>query len=104
MGLIDAYVNDDIIITGRGSTDGYGAYDHTGTVTVTRARVVEKSGIRKGADGTDWLYAYKVYLSPSDTVALHDKITFNSTDYEIRDLEKHDDINGTFDHWVAYVG
>jgi hypothetical protein len=104
VGLVDAYTNDAITITPRGSLQGDGTYDLSGTAVSTRARVVVKSGVRKDADGKEWMYRFKVYLRAGESIALQDQITFGGSTYRVREVEERDGLDGNLDHYVVYCG
>ena len=88
MGNVDAYFLDEVTITGRGALEKAGTYDEGGETQKVRARVVEKSGVRKTIDGAEWMYTHKIYFRSSVTIALQDEITYKGINYEARDIEK----------------
>lgn len=104
MGLITAYATDAIVITPKGALQGSGMYDYSGSPVSTYARVSVKSGIRKDADGKDWMYRFHVWFKSTETITLQDQITFNGQTFEVRELIERDDITGILDHYEAYCG
>lgn len=104
MGLTTAYSTDAITITPKGSLGGDARYDYSGATVSTYARVSVTSGVRKDANGKDWMYKFRVWFKPTETIALQDKITFNGTSYIVKELMERDDIMGTLDHYEAYCG
>jgi hypothetical protein len=104
MGLITAYATDAITITPKGTLGGDSRYAYDGSTVSTYARVSVKSGVRKDENGKDWMYRFRVWLKPTETVALQDKITFNGTTYIVKELFERDDITGTLDHYEVYCG
>lgn len=104
MGLVDAYTTDDVTITSKGTLGGDGAYDWDGASKSVKARVEHKSGVRKSGDGKEWVYTLKIYFRGDATIALQDRVTFDGSNYTVKDLDSFDGLDGKLDHYVAYCG
>lgn len=104
MGIVTAYATDAITITPKGTLQGSGTYAYDGSPVSTFARVSVTSGVRKDANGKEWVYRFRVWFKSTETIALQDKITFGAKTYIVKDLIEQDDITGTLDHYEGYCG
>ena len=93
MGLIDAYAQDAITITPKGTADADGTYDFDGTAVVTTARVVNKTGLIRRENGREITYTKTAFLKPDDTVTVGDKITILTIAHEVLEVYPIEDIS-----------
>lgn len=103
MSLIETLVADSITITPKGTLGADGRRQFDGTAVTTTARVTDFSGVLRPDTGREVTYDRVVYLKPTETVAVGDKITFDSTDHEIVELRRMIGISGALFHYKAMV-
>ena len=104
MGIADTYMSDSVTITPKGTLGGDGKYTYDGTTVSTVARVKDHVGARLRNTGKEWVYQLKVSMRSTETIALQDKITYNSKTFIVKDIDSVDDIEGALDHYVVYCG
>ncbi len=92
--LIAAYLNDSITITPKGARlyDGRSA---DGTPVNTTADIRDKTGYVRDKDGNEITYTRIVYLDPSETIAVGDKVTFQSVEHIVVAVKRNQDLAGT---------
>jgi hypothetical protein len=103
MSLIDAYTTETVTITPKGTLSKFGTYDKDGTAVTTRARVLDKSGVRRSNTSDEIVYSKVMWLRPTDTIALLDQVTHDGVNHEVIDIVKPRDIAGVLSHIKVFV-
>lgn len=104
MGLNTAYAKDTVVVTARGAsvTEGHGTYAGSGVSVL--ARVIDKSGVLKSADGTEFVFSVIIYFNEDATLTLEDKVVTGGVEYYIKDIREVKAIDNTVDHYKVWCG
>ncbi len=95
MTLITDYRADSITIKPKGTITGEGRYPYDGTPVNTTARVINRSGMIRDGRGDEITWDREMFMAPTETVELQDKITFDSVDHEVVGKYIPRDVAGT---------
>jgi hypothetical protein len=96
--LISTYAKDAVTVTPKGTLGGDGRRTFDGTAVLTKAWVVDKSGVLRTVEGREIVYNRVIYLRPEITIAAGDRITFDSKDHEVLEARRVDDVNNVTQH------
>ncbi len=94
-----------ITVTTRGASNNYGEPAFTGTATTYAARVVEKPGFVRSAEGEDIGYWHTIWARSTGSVSITatDKVTWNGTSPPVVAVERYPDEDGE-NHVKIHLG
>ena len=96
--MIGEYMVDSITIQPRGTADKFGSFPYNIATTVTTARVQRKRGTVLREQGRIVEYTHVVWVRPTETIALEDRIIYASTNYTVLAIEERDFVDGADNH------
>lgn len=104
MSFIGDYCVDSISIYPKGTPGGDGTYPYNVAVVNTTARVQRKRGTLMRPPGVMYEFTHVIWIRPTETVALEDRIVYSGQNYTIFGIEERDFLDGTDSHKRLYVG
>jgi len=88
MSIINDYLTESITITPKGTLQKDGTYAYDGTAVSTSARVTDKVVRVRTETGDEIIFDRVFWLSPSESLATGDRITWNSTNHEVMEIRE----------------
>jgi len=99
---VNRYLNQTVTIKSRTGYDAYGKPTKGSTSTI-EARIQEKTNRLIDDKGQQFRTDAELWLKPTQTIALDDVVTFESTTYKVVRIDTKRGFTGNKDHKKVYL-
>lgn len=98
MSWITDFCRATIVITPKGTLGTDGRYTFDGTAVTTKARVSQSRRLIRSPGKDEVISDRQFWAAPTETIAIGDKITWNSENLEVLQIDKPDYLDGSASH------